>query len=135
LILAIPPNLVAQVWPEVEPLIKKPLDRTAHGCYLPCDIFAGLVRGELLLWVSRTDAGTIEAAVVTEIRNYPRKRACNVFLVGGANLRGWFGEMNAKIEEYAAKSGCHQMEGGARRGWARVAGYREIGVTLMKELH
>lgn len=126
-------HLVPHIWPKCEPHIKRALDRTCGGAYLPVDILIAVLKGEMRLWVSAV--GTeCEAAMVTRIVDYPRKRTCNVFLIGGRNMSGWAEEFSQKVEAHARSLNCHAMEGGARQGWSRVAGYTVTGCVLVKEL-
>lgn len=126
------PEEVVHVWPHVEGYIVKAL-RSFEGCYEPLDILIALLKGERHLWVALDDKG-VAAAVVCNRVQYPRCLAYNVMLVGGRDMRTWLKPMSDAIEDYARGIGCKHMEGGFRRGWAKAAGYREVGVTLMKGL-
>jgi hypothetical protein len=126
------PEDAAPVWPQIETHIANAL-RSFDGCYHPTDILADLLRGERHLWLAIDETG-IAAAVVCNVVTYPRRKAYNVMLVGGRDLRAWLKPMCEAIEGYAKSIGCRHMEGGFRRGWAKAAGYREVGVTLMKDL-
>lgn len=72
--------------------------------------------------------------MVTELVSYPRRRACRVFLVGGTGMRRWLQSFQTTVEAFARAHGCDFMEGGARFGWTRAAGYRVVGCALAKEL-
>jgi GNAT superfamily N-acetyltransferase len=65
-------------------------------------------------------------AVVTEFYDYPKLRACNVWLLGG-DLTELL-DMLPAIEAWARGQGCARMLGGGpRAGWGRVLaprGYR-----------
>jgi hypothetical protein len=126
-----PPEHAVLLWPQVEPLLRPAL-ATTEGCYEPVDILAAILKGQMQLWISWNDG--VEAAMVTEIIAYPRRRGCRVFLIGGRNLKRWSEKFSAAVEAYARAQGCSFMEGGARLGWVRVGGYRNIGCVLIKEL-
>lgn len=105
---------------------------TTEGCFEPVDILAAILSSKMQLWISWN--GSVEAAMVTELINYPRRRSCRVFLIGGRNLKSWSAAFQREIEAFARSHGCSFMEGGSRSGWVRVAGYKNIGCMLMKEL-
>jgi hypothetical protein len=126
------PEDAVPVWPQIETHIANAL-RSFDGCYHPIDILADLLEKRRHLWLAGDDKG-IAAAVVCNVVTYPRCRAYNVMLVGGRDMRSWLKPMCDALEEYARSIGCRHMEGGFRRGWAKAAGYREVGVTLLKEL-
>ena len=75
------------------------------------------------------------AAMVTRIISYPRRKSCQIFLIGGRSLSLWSESFLTTIEAYARSHGCHLLEGGARLGWSRVGSFRKVGVTLIKEIH
>lgn len=118
-------------WRRVEPLIEPAL---AHlgGRFAPIDILAEIASGDMQLW--RIGQPEPVAAIVTEIVDYPRKRACRVLLVGGFGLRAWRAPLLAALDAFARDHGCDLLEGGGRMGWARAAGFRVNGVHLEKEV-
>lgn len=134
-VIGVPAELVPAAWESALAHLERALVHT-HECFEAEDVLEALLRRDMQLWVSLAgdNGAEIEAAVVTEIVRYPRRKACRVFLVGGRRLRDWLRPMNALLESFARAHGCDFMEGGARRGWARAAGYREIGVVLAKSL-
>jgi hypothetical protein len=99
----------------------------AGGTHTMDDVLASVACGDMQFWPGA------RSAIVTEIVQYPRKRACNFFLVGGdlAELL----DMKPDIEAWAASVGCDLMQCGGRKGWERVlTDYRAKFVVLTKEL-
>ena len=103
------------------------------GAFLPTDVLASILLGKLHLWIA-TDGQQIDAAIVTKRVDYDRLSTTYICLVGGRNMKAWLKTAIAEIESFAKRTGCKAMEGGARQGWARAAGYRVTGVSLVKEL-
>ena len=133
---ALTPEQAARVWPNIERYIALALKRGGlERAYLPTDILAHLLREPLIwrLWIV-ADGEQIQAAIVTRIIQYDRCHTCLVFLVGGKDMKAWLQMTSDEIEKYARSLGCLGMEGGARKGWIRAAGYRQLGVTLFKDL-
>lgn len=130
----IPSIGVEKIWPVVEPLIAPSL-RYGNGCFLPADLRDACMETRMQLWVAVDDARReIIAAVVTRIAVYPRRKALSVPFGGGRRMREWLPLLNETIEAFAREKGCDFMEGGARKGWVRAAGYRTIGAMLVKDL-
>lgn len=82
------------------------------------------------------DAKNAEAAVVTEVIEFPRMRECRIWLIGGRNMRAWVKEGQAMIEAYAIENNCDFVSGAMRKGWIRVGGegWHQSGVTFEKRL-
>lgn len=125
---------VEKTWPLVEPLIAPSL-KYANGCFLPVDLRDACGRAEMQLWVVVDDEKReIIAACVTRISVYPRRKALSVAFIGGRRMKDWRSMLSETIEDFARHVGCSFMEGGARPGWVRAAGYKDIGVMLAKDL-
>lgn len=131
---AVSPEVAARIWPQIEGYIAKALNRgQLRKAYLPTDILAHVLRNpEWQLWIAATNE-RIDAAIVTRIHQYDRCRTCNVFIVGGRNMKDWLPLALKETEDYAKRMGCIAMEGGMRKGWARVAGYQVTSCALLKE--
>jgi hypothetical protein len=89
------------------------------------------------LWVAwDDDARRVDAAIVTEIINYPRLSECRIWLVGGRRMKTWVDAAHAEIEAFARQHGCAFLTGGMRRGWLRIGGaaWRETGISIEKDL-
>lgn len=109
-------------WPRCAAYLEPALD----GCSLG-DVYRALEDERARLWPLE------RSAVVTEIVQYPRLRACRVWLAGGDldELR----RNLPTLDEYARACGCDRIEIDARKGWQRVlTGYELTRVVLTKEL-
>lgn len=117
---------LAEVWPEAVEHLKPALER-ARGTHTIDEIFAGVMRGELQLWVGNHSAG------ITEVVTYPRCKAVRIFLAGG-DLEE-MKHMERVLSEGARELGFDRIEIGGRRGFLRaLVGYEELCTYVMKEL-
>ena len=125
------------LWPQVEPLVARALERDEAGRYQPRDILRLLLDCRVKLWVSwNEESQSVEAMTITETIDYPRLRELRIWLVGGRNMRAWVIKTRDAIEEFARATGCHVMTGGLRKGWLRIGGegWVETGITFEKRL-
>lgn len=132
-IVPIAPASVRTVWPLVEHHIESALE-WCQGTFLPIDILEQVERGEKQLWVAQRDDGHVVAALVSFINRYPRRTSICVPFIGGTEVRSWFRKALLAIESWGMEQGCDALEGGARRGWLRMAKMKEAGVYLWKDL-
>ena len=94
--------------PRVAPHVAKMADASG-GRYLTEDIFAALASGRMLLWIA-IDGADIACVMVTEIMQYPRRRAMRCVGVSGHRPRRWMGLL-ANVEEASrSRFGCDLME-------------------------
>jgi hypothetical protein len=130
-LMPVPPALIDHMWPHVLGFLQPAIDR-CKGLYAADDIkrFAGT--GGMQLWiVVRGEA--MQGAIVTEIVAYPRAAACWVAFVGGNGLDGAPEIMDA-LADWARSQGCVGMRSEGRRGWARAAGFDEVGSVLWRDI-
>ena len=107
------------------------------GRFEASDVLALLLAGKARLWISwDADEKRVEAAIITEIIEYPRLRELRIWLVGGRDRKAWFDEAETMIAQFARESSCTVMASGGRRGWLRVIGseWRETGPTWERRL-
>lgn len=130
-ILPVAPHHVAGVWPLCEKYVNDALGFGA-GCFEAEDIRKFCEKGNMQLWTA-VRGNDVIAAVITEITDYPRKRVVSVPFIGGRALRSWFRKMLYEIESWSKEMGCVAMQGGARRGWGKLAKMKETGVVLFKD--
>lgn len=121
------------LWPQIETLLSPVI--LDEGLYLPVDILIAHLRNEMLIWVSWDgELNRVEAAMVTQIHVFPRKRVCGVPYIAGGGLKNWAKKFEEASEHYARSLGCTRMGGGFRKGWVRIGGYTEVGCMLKKDL-
>jgi hypothetical protein len=128
-VVRLPPfdELVEQ-WPVVAALLRKATIIT--GCYEPIDLLAMAMRGQVGIWVCEID-GTARAAIVTEVKQYPRRRILEVMFTGGGNMRDWLSEAIDALDEHARQAGCEHIATIGRPGWARAWGGELTGNVLI----
>lgn len=124
------------LWPQIEAHLKPGCEE--DGLYLPCDILVAHLKDEMQVWIAWDETKppheAVDAAMVTQIYTFPRKRVCAMRYVRGRNMRAWVKDFIIKSEEFARSQGCAEMAAGHRRGWIRVAGYHTTGPQLRKVL-
>ena len=108
---------------------------TADYC-LSCCLFQ-----RMQLWVvgdvpEGFEEADIQAAIVTELVEYPHLRACRYVLIAGIDVDQWIA-VDEVITEWARSKGCSLIEGAGRSGWkTRVQrlGYRASHLLFEKEI-
>lgn len=129
-IMPVPPDRVARLWPLCEKYVADAL-KWANGLFEPEDIKGFCEKGAMQLWLAIRDDDVL-AAVISEVTIYPRGRIVSVPFIGGKELRQWFRKMLRTVEAWSKEAGCIGMQGGARRGWGKLAQMEEVGVVLFK---
>lgn len=119
-------------WSEVAPLLKRATDRT-QGCYEPIDILRQALQGIVVFWFIERD-GRLEAVVVVEIRQTPRKRMLVVNFVAGRRLAEWWPEFVDTMDQLARVRGCSMITAYARPGWVRFWKARGVAVRVASEV-
>ncbi|HZH26793.1 MAG TPA: hypothetical protein VEY95_06370 [Azospirillaceae bacterium] len=90
------------------------------------DVRAQVERGEAQFWPGRT------AVLVTELVDYPRLKACRVWL-GGGELEE-IKEMVRSVAVWAKAQGCARLEVLGRPGWVRAIGGRRLAAYSIMEV-
>jgi len=90
------------------------------------DVRALVERGEAQFWPGRA------AALVTELVDYPRLKACRIWL-GGGELEE-LKMMRSSVAAWAQAQGCARIEVMGRPGWARVFGGRQLAAFAIMEV-
>lgn len=108
------------------PWLQAALDRDI-GTHTLDDVWQLLVTGPVQLWP------TPNAAMVTMIEQYPRRKLLRGWLSGG-DLE----EIQAHepvIRAFAEREGCDGVMISGRRGWAKAFdGYREVASMMVRDL-
>jgi len=98
-----------------------------NGAIDEADIISVLATGRLQLW------STGDAAILTEVIEYPRLKAVRLCLIGG-QLNG-VKKLEQDVCDWARKLGCKRLEGAGREAWVKVVhGYVEMGPLFHKHL-
>tara|TARA_B100000900_G_C20095469_1_gene519810 strand:+ start:139 stop:519 length:381 start_codon:yes stop_codon:yes gene_type:complete len=93
------------------------------------DIVAGVKNMTMFFWPAE------KSCLVTEIVQYPKKRALHVFLAAGdlSEIKG----MEPSLQEFAKNLKCDAISLTGRNGWKRTLnnmGYKPAHITMVKEL-
>lgn len=124
-----PLDELAERWQDIGPLLLKST-RRAGGAYEPIDLLRGAFAGQFGIWICEVDGG-IEAAVVTEIRQYPRRRVLDVIFGGGSNMQKWIDKLVQTIDRHAREAGCEAVVCIGRPGWLKAWGAEPTGNIIM----
>lgn len=134
----VPADKIEAVWPFVEDLVAKALDKGADGFFAPEDIKASCEAADMQLWIGR-EGDEADVVGVTQILVYPRKKVLVWVIVSGRNrklaARWW--EAKPIVEAFARNQGCDAILGYGRRGWKRRyphLDYEVIHTVWRKEL-
>lgn len=136
---AVPTEHVAGIWPEIEPLLAKGIQRSG-GRYTPDSVLRSLKAGEAQLWVAYRMNGVgprYYGVGTTRIEDYPSRRMLNITFVGGVEMKEWKYELIAMWADFALRSNCSGMEATGREGWVRELrndGWEQKYVVLERDL-
>lgn len=116
---------IARRWGEIEPVLERATTRT-DGCFEAIDVLGLAMSGSLLVWLIE-DGVELIAVAVTEVRQYPRKRVCDIPFIAAARhhqhrLAEWIIPLRDRLKAHAEKFGCQQLRALGRPGWARIPG-------------
>ena len=128
----VPPDQVAAIWAYVLPHIEAAIEHS-EGELLPEDVFPNLCMGDMQLWVVVNDT-KIQATVITQIIDYPRKNILRVLCLGGRGLKEWY-HLFYQIEDFAKSNNCSAIEAWARKGFEKMLpDWKSSYQVLTKEL-
>ena len=100
----------------------------SHGTHTLDDVFQSVMRGDAQFWHFK------DAAIVTELMDYPQKKILRYWLAGG-NLKTLL-KNEPDIRHWSALWGCVGVEIIGRQGWQRVLkGYKQTSVILVKDMY
>ena len=133
--LCVPSSMIHEVWDAARPHLQRALDQT-YGEYTIADVYASLFNGERQLHLIG-DVTDPTAAAVTEVVDYPRRRAVRIHLLGGNNVNEWKDDFERHLLVGARNVRANQLEFIGRPGWARLFQHgdkRSVRVTVIKEV-
>jgi hypothetical protein len=134
-VIGVPSWEARRAWPLVESMLAPAIALTG-GAYEPNDVLADIEKQNAQLWVVLIGESVV-GAVVSTIIVYPRLTSLACPFVGGADnrLADWWRPTFEMLEAFARAKGCKRIEGGVRKGWARLLpGMESVGVMLRKDL-
>jgi len=133
-LLLVSPELLPQVWPQVEPLFLQHED--IWGEYYTIESFPFLFqRGILQLWTVN-DEEEFFLAWVTSLRTFPKTKVLEILLIVGDRMKDNLAFLDC-TEMWARKQGVMTSNIVGREGFLRVLkpyGYRKRAVALSKDI-
>ena len=135
LIVPVRADQIGAVWHEAAPLIRLAQKRIERNAGM-ADIFESLISGQKMLWLVRTE-DKLQAVIVTEIAQHPRRRVWRVLMIGGSGMSDWLDDGIAAMKKAAQIAGCSAIEADGRLGWAKIApkvGFKEISRAYEMEI-
>lgn len=133
-LLLVTPELLSQVWPQVEPLFLQ--NKRAWEEYYTIESFPFLFqKGRLQLW-TMNDEDEFLLALVTEVVAFPKMKVLNILLVVGNELGDGLVFLDC-VEMWARKLGAMKSNIIGREGFLRVLGphgYEKQAVALSKDI-
>ena len=119
---------VADVWPEVEPLLAKAV--TKQTAMSLDSLREDCLRGKFWLWHIPS-----VVAMVTEIQQFPCERIEMIVLCGGLEMEQWIESADATLTRHARHFGCDAVMIVGRQGWSRAAPqYSAVASVMRKDL-
>jgi hypothetical protein len=131
----VPTNCLPAVAADVKPLIEKALEYSL-GEYMALDLLSYIHEGKMQLWVAADDH-EIVGCVVTELKNFSRKKVCQIVVVAGERFDQWKYGYDL-IEQWAFTLGAEEIRFYGRPGWEKVMnpqGFNKAYTVMTKELH
>ena len=116
-------------WEKSKPLLVEALRRSGD-LHTIDDVFENIKTKKAILYPLK------DGAAIFSVREYPRKRLLQIWLVGGdmeASIEG----VLAGADFYAEQHGCDGIEVIGRKGWKRVLapyGYDYKSVVMIKDI-
>ena len=135
LIVPVRADQIGAVWHEAAPLIRLAQKRIERNAGM-ADIFESLISGQKMLWLVRTE-DKLQAVIVTEIAQHPRRRVWRVLMIGGSGMSDWLDDGIAAMKKAAQIAGCSAIEADGRLGWAKIVpqrGFKEISRAYEMEI-
>lgn len=120
-------------WERLAPLIESALPY-GLGSHTLADVEAAVREGSMQFWPGE------QAVMLTEIHDFPQKRACHVFLAAAEKGVGNVAlpPLVEQVERWAVKQGCVEMTLAGRPGWERSfirpLGYAPTHILMTKRL-
>jgi hypothetical protein len=113
----IPSYDVHLAWPQIWPLLKPAYEKSREKT----DLLAGIVSNNLQAWAIYEN-NTPVAGIVTRLWRVGTsgELQCRIWLVGGSRLSEWAPDFISKLIPWAKAEGCDRINGGGRKGWARI---------------
>ncbi len=110
--------LVPYYWGMVAPMLEAALDE--GGGELDLDVVYKRLGEQYMQLLIAVEHDRILAAFVTEVVNYPKKRALRIVLAGGTGARKWREALREVMHAGAKAIGAQRIEIFGRKGWQKI---------------
>ena len=116
----VPVDEVRNIWENVSRHVKKATDYT-YGRYKEIDVLHECLKGKFNLRIVYREEEEVDyiGAAVTEVLQYPRKKALSVVFLSGDDFSEWMPEIDKKFVDFAKVLECDFVEACGRAGWER----------------
>lgn len=121
---------IARRWIDLELMLKRATDTTC--CYEPVDLLRTVMLGQMAMWFVE-DGDKLLATLVTEVKQYPRRRILECPFIAGHGIERWHRVLMAALEDHARKFGCSHIAGSGRGGWLKF-GFQKGGEFWVRPL-
>lgn len=115
----VPFEHIDAVWERILPFLV-PAVAVTRGRYTAYDVYLLLQQQRMHLWIAIDDANAIHGIEVTQIVDYPSKRALVSVFTGGNRLREWREPMMEILQRWGRENDCEVIEGFGRDGWIKM---------------
>jgi hypothetical protein len=117
-VIPVPKELVGYYWPIVGPLLQRAIEESNNE--LDLDWVYAKLQASLMQLLVAVEADRVLAAFVTEVVNYPNKRALRLVLGGGSGTRKWREQLHNMLHIGARAVEAHMIELYGRAGWIKM---------------
>lgn len=129
-IVAIEPNKIESIWPQVKDQIQSALNYTKGEISLN-QVKEQLIKGNnlLLLVIDKK----VIASVVCELVDTASLKVCHILACGGEQIDSWLADILKTIKTIAKEQGCKRVSLTGRKGWERKLnkdGFKHAYTTL-----
>ena len=134
----LPPSEIDSFWNEIKPLLDKAFDTGSEG--LVADDFKDAIENSLMfVWII-TEEHSIEAVLLCEFFEYPRKKSCYVnawATKSGYDFDKHYEFTLKELENFSKINGCDFIEAKTRKGLAKKlksSGWKDQHSVVNKQL-
>ena len=130
----VPGNYVHTLWNDVEPYLKKAVDRS-NGRWNLEALKTSCIQQRQELWVIFTEDNTVVGVATTEFVYYPQSKRCAIQYLGGKDLENWAWLYLKKVEAWAKDNKCDGIECTGRYGfwkWLGKSGWNKAYTVFEK---
>ncbi len=110
----VPAPHIPGLWPHVLPVMEA-AEGFWRGRMDAKHVLHECMMGRMQLWVVADSIDDIEAVIVTQVCDYPTRRACRIVLISGSDMKLWE-DADEVVTAWGKERGCSLMEATGRRG-------------------